>query len=69
MICLFCHRFIRSDDTVKVKAPPKVIDTGGGFLLEEDPDDDKDSDKTKVVHPPGRIVNVFYFQLESFQFY
>lgn len=39
-----------------VKAAPKIIDTGGGFILEEE--DEEQRTIGKVVHQPGKV----YFQ-------
>ena len=62
---LFVCLRVCSEEAVKVKVPPKVIDTGGGFLLEEDPEDDSNSHRPKLVHPPGKscvdcLYNFFY---------
>ena len=60
-ILFICPR-VCSEEAVKVKVPPKVKDTGGGFLLEEDLEDDSNSDRPKLVHPPGKsCANCFNF--------
>lgn len=41
-----------------VKAAPKIIDTGGGFILEEE--GEKEHIVGKVVHQPG---NVYYQEI------
>lgn len=37
-----------------VKAAPKVIDTGGGFILEEEEEEHK---VEKIVHQPGDVFS------------
>ena len=39
-----------------VLAGTKIIDTGAGFLLEEDPEEDSTA-PVKIVHQPGIINN------------
>lgn len=48
----FCLLFV---GVANVKAAPKIIDTGGGFILEEE--GEKEHTVGKVVHQPG---NVYY---------
>ena len=38
----------------KVKGPAKVIDTGAGFYLEEDDEEDKLMANIPIKHAPGR---------------
>ncbi|XP_053149481.1 DNA repair protein complementing XP-A cells isoform X2 [Hemicordylus capensis] len=42
----------------KVKAPPKIIDTGAGFFLEEE--EEEEHTVEKIVHPPGPVLECDY---------
>ena len=44
----------------KVKGPAKIVDTGAGFFLEEEDEEDKLMAKIQVKHAPG-IHFVFIF--------
>nr|XP_056704636.1 DNA repair protein complementing XP-A cells [Euleptes europaea] len=47
----------------KVKAPPKITDTGGGFFLEEEEEEGDAAEK--VVHPPGPVLEFDYLICEE----
>lgn len=42
----------------KVKGPAKIVDTGAGFFLEEEDEEDKLMAKIKVKHAPGPVLTV-----------
>ncbi|XP_022105867.1 DNA repair protein complementing XP-A cells-like [Acanthaster planci] len=44
-----------SDRTEKAASSGRVIDTGAGFLLEEEPEEDESS-QVKIVHEPGPLL-------------
>lgn len=43
-----------------VKATPKIIDTKGGFILEEEEEQTRKIEN--VVHQPGKAFFVFFFR-------
>ncbi|KAM6329371.1 DNA repair protein complementing XP-A cells isoform 1-T1 [Alca torda] len=48
---------------VRVRAPPKVVDTGGGFLLEEEAEAEAEGEAggaKKIVHPPAPVLEFDY---------
>ncbi|XP_077201616.1 DNA repair protein complementing XP-A cells isoform X3 [Paroedura picta] len=47
----------------KVKAPPKVTDTGGGFFLEEEEEEEDVAEK--IVHLPGPVLECDYLICEE----
>ena len=48
---IFCFSFCNVNRN-RVKGPPRELDTGAGFFIEED--EKKKSEKIKVVHPEGK---------------
>jgi len=44
----------------KAKAPPKTIDTGAGFFLEEN-EEEEERTKLKVKHPEGIFIYNIHF--------
>lgn len=50
-MCSSFNLLFVSSGTVEVKAPPKIVDTGGGFFLEEE---EKDKIQ-KTVDPSGKF--------------
>jgi hypothetical protein len=53
----------------KVLAPTRVVDTGGGFLIEEDISDGQSSTQVKIIHEPGlfeiEVVRLTHFAFSS----
>ncbi|XP_077989108.1 DNA repair protein complementing XP-A cells homolog [Glandiceps talaboti] len=50
-------RSVDKADVVGTKMPGRLIDTGAGFLLEEENENDKDVDKIKIVEQPAPIID------------
>lgn len=47
------HSYLLFVGVANVKAAPKIIDTGGGFILEEEVEEEHAIGK--VVHQPGKV--------------
>ncbi|KAG8455022.1 hypothetical protein GDO86_001296 [Hymenochirus boettgeri] len=60
---LACRPYPSGEGTSKVKAPPKVIDSGAGFFIEEEEAEEQHVEN--VVHQPGPVLEFDYLICED----